>query len=151
MWPSSSVHCSNRMQSWCQRLFTDQNALNLCCESVSHVSRPTIYSSNRLQNHSSHIRLCPAHLMWSVNPEYIRMIYMSRLILPVLGNYNRTVIGYRLQFLPPDAVRWRSICYAFALSVTLMYCAQTTESIIMRPSPDCSPTILVFSYQIWTR
>jgi len=30
------------------------------------------------------------------------------------------------------------------LSVTLMYCAQTTESIIMRPSPDCSPAILVF-------
>jgi len=30
------------------------------------------------------------------------------------------------------------------LSVTLRYCAQTTESIIMRPSPDCSPAILVF-------
>jgi len=33
---------------------------------------------------------------------------------------------------------------AVCVSVTLMYCAHTTESIIMRPSPDCSPTILVF-------
>jgi len=33
-------------------------------------------------------------------------------------------------------------------SVTLMYRAQTTESIIMRPSPDCSPAILVFPYKI---
>jgi len=49
-------------------------------------------------------------------------------------------------FLPPDAVRWRGICYgdvAVCLSVTLMYWVQTTESIIMRPSPDCSPAILV--------
>jgi len=35
---------------------------------------------------------------------------------------------------------------AVCVSVTLMYCAQTTESIIMRTSPDCSPAILVFSY-----
>jgi len=34
--------------------------------------------------------------------------------------------------------------------ITLMYCAHTTESIIMRPSPDCSPAILVFPYQIGT-
>jgi len=34
---------------------------------------------------------------------------------------------------------WLSVC----LSVTLMYCAQKTESIIMRPSPDCSAAILV--------
>jgi len=30
---------------------------------------------------------------------------------------------------------------------TLIYCAQTTELIIMRPSPDCSPAILVFTHQ----
>jgi len=35
---------------------------------------------------------------------------------------------------------WLSVC----LSVTLMYCAQTIESTIMRPAPDCSPAILVF-------
>jgi len=35
-----------------------------------------------------------------------------------------------------------------SVSVTLMYCAQTTESIIMRPSRDCSPAILVFPHQI---
>jgi len=29
------------------------------------------------------------------------------------------------------------------VSVTLMYCAQTTESITIRPLPDCSPPILV--------
>jgi len=38
---------------------------------------------------------------------------------------------------------------ATCLSVTLMYCAQTTESIMMRPSPDCSPAILVFAHQVW--
>jgi len=47
-------------------------------------------------------------------------------------------------FLPPDAVRWRGICYgdvAVCASVTLMYCAQTTESIITRPSPECIPAV----------
>jgi len=39
---------------------------------------------------------------------------------------------------------WLSVC----LSVTLMYCAQTTESTIMRSSRECSPAILVFPYQI---
>jgi len=55
------------------------------------------------------------------------------------------------EFLPLDAVRGRGICYgdvAVYVSVTLMYCVQTTEPIIMRPSPDCSPAILVFPYQI---
>jgi len=33
------------------------------------------------------------------------------------------------------------------VSVALMYCAQTTESIIIQPSPDCSLAILVFVYQ----
>jgi len=44
-----------------------------------------------------------------------------------------------------SAVHWCGICYGdgVCLSITLMYCAQTTESIIMRPSPDCSPDILV--------
>jgi len=45
-------------------------------------------------------------------------------------------------------------CYgdvAVCVSVTLMNCAETTESIIMRPSPGCSAAILVSSYQIWTR
>jgi len=62
----------------------------------------------------------------------------------------------------PDALRWRGICcgdvavcvsvwLSVCLSVTLTCCAQTTESIIMRPSPDCSPAILVFPHQIWTR
>jgi len=52
-------------------------------------------------------------------------------------------------FLPPErnALRrlllWRRGC----VSVTLMYCAQTTEPIIVRPSPDCSPAILVFPYR----
>jgi len=38
-------------------------------------------------------------------------------------------------------------CYgdvAVCVAVTLMYCVKTTESITMRPSPDCSPAILVF-------
>jgi len=39
---------------------------------------------------------------------------------------------------------WRRGC----VSVTLMYCAQTTESITMRLSPDCSPAILVFPHQM---
>jgi len=39
---------------------------------------------------------------------------------------------------------WRRGC----LSVVLTYCAQMTESIIMRPSPNCSPAILVFPHQI---
>jgi len=53
--------------------------------------------------------------------------------------------------LPPDAVHWRGICYedvAVCVPVALMYYTQTTESIIMRPSLDCSPAILVFPYQI---
>jgi len=57
---------------------------------------------------------------------------------------------YSASVLPSDAVRLRGICYgdvAVCVSVTLMYCAQTTESIIMRFSPDCSPTILVFPHQ----
>jgi len=29
--------------------------------------------------------------------------------------------------------------FAVCVSDTLMYCAQTTESIVMRSSPDCSP------------
>jgi len=35
------------------------------------------------------------------------------------------------------------------MSVTLMYCAQTTESMIMRPSPDCKSAILIFPHQIY--
>jgi len=38
-----------------------------------------------------------------------------------------------------------------AVSVTLMCCAQTTKSIIMRPSHDCSTAILAFPYQMRTR
>jgi len=54
--------------------------------------------------------------------------------------------------LPTDAVHWRGTCYgdvAVCLSVMLMYRAQTNESIITRPSPDCSPDILALSYQIY--
>jgi len=56
-------------------------------------------------------------------------------------------VGFSL----PDAVRWRDICYddvAVCVSVELTYCAQTTEAIIMRPLPDCSPVTLVFPHQI---
>jgi len=46
---------------------------------------------------------------------------------------------------------WRrgclSVTFRGCVAVTLMCCAQTTESIIMRPSPDCSPAVLIFSYQ----
>jgi len=38
-------------------------------------------------------------------------------------------------------------CVCLCVSVTLMYCAQTTESIIMRRSQDCNLAILVFPYQ----
>jgi len=37
------------------------------------------------------------------------------------------------------------------LSVTLMYCAQMTGSVIIWLSRDCSPAILVFWCQVWTR
>jgi len=41
------------------------------------------------------------------------------------------------------------VCHkSCCVSVTLMYCAQTTESIIMQPLPDCSPAILVFPYYV---
>jgi len=39
-------------------------------------------------------------------------------------------------------------CLSVSLSVTSMYCAQTTESIIVQPSPDCSLAILVFPYHM---
>jgi len=58
------------------------------------------------------------------------------------------------EFLPPDAMHWRSYCYsdvAVCVSVALMYCTLKTESIIMRPLLDCSPATLVFPYQICTR
>jgi len=72
------------------------------------------------------------------------------------GSYSsRTRCGLRqIIFLPPDAVRWRVICYgdvAVCVSVTLMYCTKTTESIIVRPSPDCRSAILAFPDQIRTR
>jgi len=51
------------------------------------------------------------------------------------------------KFLSLDLVRLGGYCYG-DVSVTLMYCAQMTESIIMRSSLDCSPAILVFLYQI---
>jgi len=50
-----------------------------------------------------------------------------------------------------SALTRHRICYGDVygcVSVTLMYCAQTTESIVMRLSPDCSPVILVLSHQI---
>jgi len=58
--------------------------------------------------------------------------------------------------LPPECsalarlLLWQRDCVAVCVSVTLMYCAQTTESIIMRLLPDCSPAILVTPYQTWT-
>jgi len=36
---------------------------------------------------------------------------------------------------------------AVCVCLTLMYCAKTTESIIMRPASDCSPAILVIAYR----
>jgi len=38
---------------------------------------------------------------------------------------------------------WRAGCVC--VYVTLIWCAQTTESIIMQPLPDCSPVILFFT------
>jgi len=46
---------------------------------------------------------------------------------------------------------WRRGCVDVCVSAKLMYCAQTTESIIMRSSRDCSPAFLVFPYQIQIR
>jgi len=67
-------------------------------------------------------------------------------------NIRRFIPFCPIWFLPPDAVRWRGICYgdvAVCVCVCVCVChvdvcAQTTESIIMQPSPDCSPAILVF-------
>jgi len=44
-------------------------------------------------------------------------------------------------------VLWRRAC----VSVTLVYCTQTTEPIIMRLLLDCSPAIPVFPYQMCSR
>jgi len=41
-------------------------------------------------------------------------------------------------------IHWLCVC----LSVTLMYCAKTIESIIMQSSLYGSPAILVFPYEI---
>jgi len=85
--------------------------------------------------------------------EYLQVIKIRILDLWYRPTRNHFQIPIFV-LLPSDAVRWRSICnsdVAVYVSVTLMYCAQTTESIIMRPSPDCIPAILVFPYQIWTR
>jgi len=48
---------------------------------------------------------------------------------------------------------WRRGCLSResgCVSVTLMFCAQTTELITMQPSPAVSTAVLVFLYQIWT-
>jgi len=37
-----------------------------------------------------------------------------------------------------------------AVVAVSLSCVLTTESIIIQPSPDCSPAILVFPYQVWT-
>jgi len=64
----------------------------------------------------------------------------------------RLVYGVYPRILPNTPL---PVTYTFiqpvCVSVMLTYCAQTTESIIMRPSPDCSPGILVFPYRLWTR
>jgi len=46
---------------------------------------------------------------------------------------------------------WLSVCLSVCVSVALIYCAQTTESLVARPSRHCSPAILVFPYQIAQR
>jgi len=51
-------------------------------------------------------------------------------------------------FLPPEQGNYCCGDVADCVCVTLMYCAQTTESIIVQPSPDCNPAILDFPYQI---
>jgi len=64
--------------------------------------------------------------------------------------YSMNIVGLLLQlsqFLPPERSALGRYCcgdVAVCVSVTLMYCAKTTESIIMRPSPDSSRAILVF-------
>jgi len=75
------------------------------------------------------------------------------LLLSDLSRYRYSVYCCRTQSVGAAfALTLRpSVCLSVRVSVTLMYCAQTTESIIMRPSLDCSPAILVFSHQIWTR
>jgi len=78
-----------------------------------------------------HVLFCVERLIRYLSEERLRVIFA--------------------QFLPSDAVRLGGICYgdvAVCVSVTLTYCAQTTESIITRPSPDCSSAVLVLSYQI---
>jgi len=46
---------------------------------------------------------------------------------------------------------WLVFAIAMSVLLSVLYCAQTTESIVMRPSRDCSPAILVFQCQIWSR
>jgi len=52
-------------------------------------------------------------------------------------------------FWPPERLQlWRRGCLSVCVSVSLMYCVQTTESIIMRPSPGCSPVISPIKYEL---
>jgi len=89
----------------------------------------------------SHPVQSPLLHIYPFSPSY------CNLKLSIAANLRgRLPMGNKKTFLPPDAVRWRRGCLSLSVcvSVTLIYCAQTTESIIMRPSPDCSRAILVF-------
>jgi len=60
------------------------------------------------------------------------------------------------RFWPPDAsaLGEGGYCYgdvAVCVSLALMYCALTTESIIVRPTPDRRPAVLVLPYQLLER
>jgi len=62
---------------------------------------------------------------------------------------SRRGVTYRFQFCRPTA-------FAFAVAVCVCLSRwyivpKATESIIMQPTPGCSPAILVFPDQIWTR
>jgi len=69
-------------------------------------------------------------------------------IITLAGCLHHSYVGRIISCRCPSVITiaTRRICYgdlAVCVSVTLMYCAQATESIIMQPSPYCSPAILV--------
>jgi len=119
---------------------------------------------------------CYSHL-WPLSDDYTRLspahIEHLQLLLEVILVQSVAVSLHASAYLQKTHILYRSaraVCLsvrarpparqthnglwppdASCVSVTLMYCAQTTESIIMRSSPDCNPAILVSPYQTWTQ
>jgi len=56
----------------------------------------------------------------------------------VEDRFVKLVIWMTFRFIATNAI---AVAMWLYVSVTLMYCAKTTELIIMRPLPDCSPAI----------